>query len=81
MQAVAVVTGDEFLLTYNLSLGTEDLLSYIDEIKYNFESFHRKSYIVFDDYHGVDVAPIAAPSGICYNFNMIDSEVLFNLDM
>jgi hypothetical protein len=61
MQAVAVVTGDEFLLTYNLSLDTEDLLNYIDQLKHDFAFQNRKSYIVFDDYYGVDLAPLVAP--------------------
>jgi hypothetical protein len=81
MQAVAVVTGDEFLLSYNLSLGTEDLLYYIDQLQFNFTRKSASSYAFFDDCYGVDFTPIIGPSGICFNFNLVDAEALFNLDM
>jgi hypothetical protein len=80
MQAVALVTGDELLVPFNMSINTEDVLSFIDQIKFDFKFYERSSYITFDDQYGVDFAPIFGPSGVCYNFNMVDAYEMLHLD-
>jgi hypothetical protein len=80
MQAIALVTGDEFLLSYNLTIGTEDVLDYLKKLLIPWK---QKNYIRqanFDDFYGVDFATTLGPTGFCYNFNMIDAQDLYNLD-
>jgi hypothetical protein len=78
MQAVALVTEDDFLVSYNLTIDKEDLLHFIELLSYDWNENERFARISFDDFYGVDFAPIPAPSGICYNFNMIDAEDLYH---
>jgi hypothetical protein len=82
MQAVALVTGDELLVPLiTQSIDTEDVLTFIDRLKYDFNLYEKSSYVTFDDQYGVDFAPMFGPSGVCYNFNMIHAHELFHLDM
>jgi hypothetical protein len=46
---------------------------------WDLEGFMKRAN--FDDFFGVDFARIIGSSGFCYNFNMIDADELFNLDM
>jgi hypothetical protein len=78
MQAVALVTGDEFLVPFNLTIETRDVLDYIENINYLWKSY--ENYATFDNLFGIDFASIIGSSGFCYNFNMIDADELFNLD-
>jgi hypothetical protein len=81
MQAIGLVTGDEFLVPFNLTIDTDDVLKYMKHLTWDWtdeRSFHQ--VIHFDDYYGVDFAEIVGASGFCYNFNMVDSDKLFRLD-
>jgi hypothetical protein len=82
MQAMSLVTGDEFLLQYNLTIDADDLLDYIQKIQMDFAPapvfFPNKAN--FDDNFGVFFAKIIGSRGFCYSFNMVDSKELFNLD-
>jgi hypothetical protein len=81
MQVVAVVTGDEFLLSYNLTLDTENLLYYLNFLGYYWFRKDLENYAYFDDFYGIDFALLYAPGGFCYNFNMVKADELFNLGM
>jgi hypothetical protein len=81
MQAVALVTGDEFLVPFNLTIDTNDVLEYMENLLLVWDLGGFIKMANFDDFYGVDFALIVGPSGFCYNFNMIDADELFNLDM
>jgi hypothetical protein len=83
MQVMSLVTGDEFLLQYNLTIGVDELLDYIQKIQMDFLPVPRDitNGAHFDDKFGVFFAKIIGSRGFCYSFNMVGSEELFNLDM
>jgi hypothetical protein len=78
MQAVALVTGDEFLIPYNLSMDTKDVFNSFEKLHREWNKNENDAY--FDDLYGIDFARIFGPSGICYNFNMADPDKVFNLN-
>jgi hypothetical protein len=81
MQVVGVVTGDEFLLNYNLTLDAENLLYYLSLLGVSWFDDGLSNYANFDDFYGIDFAVFLGPGGFCYNFNMMETDELFNLDM
>jgi hypothetical protein len=80
MQAVALVTGDEFLVQYNLTIDAEDVLDYIKNQLYDWTEFGCRSEAEFDDRFKAHLALIPGPSGYCYNFNLADGSDLFHLE-
>jgi hypothetical protein len=80
MQAVGLVTGDEFLLPYNLTVDADDVHVYIKELTWKWRKHSDDQDISFDDTHGIDFAEILGPTGFCYNFNLINSTELLYLD-
>jgi hypothetical protein len=78
MQAVALVTGDEFLVSFNLTIDTADVFDFIDQLNVDYDTY--ENYGIFDDYYGIDFARIIGPTGFCFNFNMITTAELFHLD-
>jgi hypothetical protein len=81
MQAVGLVTGDEFLVPYNLTIDTEDTLEFMKKLLFPWKLKHFIRHATFDEIFGIDFALIIASSGFCYNFNLINPEELFNLKM
>jgi hypothetical protein len=81
MQAVALVTGDEFLLSFNLTIDTEDVLDYLKKLHSNWQMRGYMRLAHFDNFYGIDFALVVGSAGFCYNFNMIESADLFNLEM
>ena len=81
MQAVELVTGDEFLVPYNLTIDAGDVLDYIKNLTWDWMHADLYHIINFDNYYGVDFAEIIGPSGFCYNFNLVDADELFRLEM
>lgn len=80
MQAVALVTGDEFLARYNLTIDTSDILDYITKLTWGWSTLALIHIIHFDNYYGVDFSLMIGPTGFCYNFNIVDAAELFYLD-
>jgi hypothetical protein len=80
MQAIALVTGDDFLVSYNLSIGTEDVVDFIRNLTLIWNNKNFFQVINFDDTFGVRFAEILGPHGFCYSFNIIDAKELYNLD-
>lgn len=80
MQAVALMTGDDFLLSFNLTIDTSDVLVYIKDLAYNWTEHGVNNEMFFDDHYQTTFAPIVGPSGICFNFNMVNSSRLFHMD-
>jgi hypothetical protein len=80
MQAIALVTGDEFLVPFNLTIDTDDVQKYVKHLTWDWTNPSLKHEIHFDDYYSVDFAEILGASGICYNFNLVDSKKLFHLN-
>jgi acid-sensing ion channel, other len=79
MQAVALVTGDEFLVPYNLTIDADDVALYISNLTTDPRRFLWN--VNFDDRYGTALAVVYAPSGICFNFNLVESHDLFNLEL
>jgi hypothetical protein len=80
MQVVALVTGDEFLAKYNLTIDTADVVDYIRILSTNWTEKHTRLTSYFDDYYGTDFAAIISPFGFCYNFNLIEADRLFEIN-
>jgi hypothetical protein len=78
MQAIALVTGDEFLLPFNLTIDISDVLNFIKSLTYDYQ---RKNYANFDDFYGIDFSLVFSPTGFCYTFNMVQAVELFHLDV
>jgi hypothetical protein len=79
MQAVALVTDDEFLAQFNMTIDAEDVVDYIRILSTEWtESLVLTSY--FDDYYGIDFAAILSPAGFCYNFNLVEAHRLFKIN-
>ena len=81
MQAIALVTGDEFLVPFNLTIDTDDVLDFIQNLHTQWNQFGYTRNAHFDDFYGIDFAVIAGSAGLCYNFTIIDANELFNLEM
>jgi hypothetical protein len=80
MLAVALVTGDEFLVGYNLSIDTSDIINSISHLNFLWDEMKlRKGF--FMDHYAIDFAAIPGASGICYNFNMVDAHDLYHLEL
>jgi hypothetical protein len=80
MQAVVLVTGDEFLAQYNLTIDANDVLDYMSKLKFSWHTSDNGYIAYFDDFWGVDLAEISGPTGFCYNFNMLQAEDFFHLN-
>jgi hypothetical protein len=81
MQAIALVTGDKFLIPYNLTIDTGDVLDYMKALLLEWFSKKFLRMADFDDNYGIDIAEIIGPSGFCYSFNIVDPEVILNLNL
>jgi hypothetical protein len=83
MQATALVTGDEFLLKYNIEIDASDVYEHF--LVYNFE--HRSSdghlagIIHFDDRWGANLAKLYTAIGPCFTFNNLNADQFYNLDL
>jgi hypothetical protein len=80
MMSIALVTGDEFLLAYNLTIGAEDVLDYMKRLFVDWKDTSVFKNAYFDDKDGINFAGIVGPTGFCYNFNLADAAKLFNLN-
>jgi hypothetical protein len=80
MQAVALVTGDEFLVPYNLTIDTGNLEYILYELSWSwFENQYQ--IISFDDIYGVHFYQNHGLFGTCYIFNIIAYDKIFNQEM
>jgi acid-sensing ion channel, other len=77
---VALVTSDEFLADFNLTIDTADVLEYIRNLTWIWRGIGLPS-IDFDDQYGIEFAQIVTPSGLCENFNLILANDLFNTEI
>jgi hypothetical protein len=81
MQAVSLVTNDEFLIPYNLTIDTKDVLYYIRKLLLEWKDRYISRNAYFADKFGIDFAEVIGSSGFCYNFNMADANEIFNLNL
>jgi hypothetical protein len=56
MQAIALATGDEFLVPFNLTIDAEDVLDYMSELRVRWHNRKTTNFAFFDDYYGVEFA-------------------------
>jgi hypothetical protein len=80
MQAVALVTGDEFLVSFNMTIDANDVLDYIKKLTWKWFDRRLVNDIGFDDFYGIYFADIIGSSGICYSFNIVVPEKIFHLE-
>jgi hypothetical protein len=80
MQAIALATGDEFLVPFNLTIDAGDVLDYMAELRVKWYNPDHSNFAFFDDYYGVHFAEIIGASGFCYNFNMPEAADLLHLN-
>jgi hypothetical protein len=80
MLAVALVTGDEFLVGYNVSIDTSDIMASMNRLNFVWDQVKYR-YAFFVDRYTIDFVAIAGASGICYNFNMVDAADLYHLEL
>jgi hypothetical protein len=77
MQAVALVTGDEFLVPYNLTIDIGDVDKYMDKLSWMW--YTTMQNIGFDGYRGVRFATILGHSGYCQSFNIVALSDIFRV--
>jgi hypothetical protein len=76
LQAISLVISDDFLLKYNISrIPTDDIAEQIEEFTMSLRKIIVTS--TFSDIFAVVLSKVAGPSGVCYNFNMVDAQNLF----
>lgn len=80
IQAIGLVTSDDFLARYNLTVETDDVLGYIKNLTWDWNSRKLIHMIHFDDHYGIDFAEMIGPTGFCYNFNMVEAWKILYLD-
>jgi hypothetical protein len=80
MQAVALVTGDEFLVPFNLTIDTGNVAYFISKLTWLwYENIYQN--VGFDDIYGVYFHQNLGSSGLCFTFNMIAFDKIFNQEM
>ncbi|XP_070508447.1 sodium channel protein Nach-like isoform X2 [Chironomus tepperi] len=76
LQAISLVISDDFLLHYNVSrIPTDDIADQIEAITLSLR--HLIVTSTFSDIYATLFSKIVGPSGICYNFNMVDAQNLY----
>jgi hypothetical protein len=85
MQATALVTGDEFLLNYNIDIDASDVTDYILNLTWDWSGIRTKiykhSFLHYDDYWTVYFSEVITPYGYCYTFNNPDPDKFYRLDL
>jgi hypothetical protein len=79
MQAVSLVTGDEFLVPFNLTIDTEDVLETVQDLCWIWYE-RLTQHLGFDDFYGVNLVPLIGSSGYCFTFNIVEPDELFHKD-
>jgi hypothetical protein len=80
MQAIALVTGDEFLGPYNFTIPTDDVLVYMRELFTPWIIDGITKTAVFERSYAASLTSIVSHAGFCHNFNMVAAEELLNFD-
>lgn len=81
MQVVSLVTGDEFLNSFDLDLNTNQFYSYLKDITLDLKD--KISYfkvIHMNIYLGVHLSTVITSNGFCYSFNLPDADKFFQLE-
>jgi hypothetical protein len=79
MQVIALVTGDEFLVPFNLTIDAEDMEDFLHDLTWIW-FYYLPHNIGFDDLYGVSFYPNLGFSGMCYTFNVVEFEKIFYLE-
>lgn len=94
MQAIELITKDNFLEQFNISIDTSDIMYYMKKAMHvwfdsdyyeNYEDFEEKEYTYYNEIHfmyrfQVEFAEIITSKGFCYSFNIGDASNLFHLE-
>jgi hypothetical protein len=79
MQAIALVTGDEFLVPYNLTIDVALVEFFLYELTWKW-NLKLGQNIGFDDFYGVEFMWNLGFSGMCTTFNNVAIEEIFYLE-
>jgi hypothetical protein len=89
MQAIELITNDDFLAQYNLTIDTSDVVDYMRkairvwtlEFQKRIKDFGGYDHeMQFANQFGVYLAEILTSRGFCFSFNVVDAQELFRLE-
>jgi len=80
MQAIALVTNDKFLLNFNISIDTSDVVDYMHKLERQWFGNNYFPAVYFLERYAVNFTKVISHRGICYDFNIVDASELFHLD-
>ena len=77
MHAIGLFNDDDFLLQFNLSFSTENIMSSFYVMQRRFPDWQIGSFI---QKNNLEFAKILTPFGVCYTFNTLDAPELFDFN-
>lgn len=89
MQAIELMTHDDFLLQYNISIDTSDVVDYMRKAIRVWTLDHEVYISKFGEYYHkmsfknlffVELAEILTSRGFCYSFNIADASQVIKLE-
>jgi len=82
MQAIALVTNDKFLLNYNITIDTNDVIDYIQKLNRTFYNFSEgyNPVLLFLEQFAINFTNVISHHGVCFDFNIVNASQLFHLD-
>jgi hypothetical protein len=80
MQAIALATGDEFLVPYNLTIEVGNIRNELVDLNWYWYNKYLPNNIAFDDLFSVIFTSNLGFSGICYTFNIVKFEEIFFIE-
>lgn len=76
MHAIGLLINDDFLLQFNLSLTTENIMDSLHAVE-GIWNEHEGSFI---KKYSLEFAKIITPYGFCYTFNSLNADDLFDFN-
>jgi hypothetical protein len=85
MQITSLISNDEAMLTFNLSIPTDDFVDRLDDFIsfWNYQEgdfYPRDQYAMWDSHFEVNFTRILQPEGFCYTFNLPMISEFFHVD-
>ena len=77
MHAIGFLINDDFLLQFNLSLSTENIMSSLNAVEGIWNNQQEGSFI---QKYSLEFAKIITPYGFCYTFNSLNASDLLNFN-
>ena len=77
MEAIGLVMNDDFLLHYNITIPTKNIMKYIFELN---PRMRTKEQASFDKIYAINFTKVITQWGYCNTFNILDAAKLINLN-